>query len=900
MKLFFASDRRWSLRNQLVRRIVLSLVIAFAAGLAATLMMYRISDTRSRELQHSELASHFQTRIAKLDNDLLVQADVFRVQLEFNRLLETVDPSYQKVTAYLNSVGGQQVFTHVFIFDANKRSIFAFTTRSERMSEAPKLSGKEGMSWAYNAQTQTMYRSVEQKIWMGSYGSGWLVLYVPADNTLLQSITYPGTTLRLQREGKVFTATDAGQELHPTDQAVEVVLPWGADLDRPELAVIKTYVAPLPLIETLLVIGLTTLFTLVLSIALMAQWLERLVKRLQHLGGAAALFGKDRNVPAPIQAQLNLASATQTDEVSGLVQSIEAMMDDVHKANAQLLSSEQKFASIFRHSPVALALTRVQGDVCVDVNDAWTTLFARKREDVVGRGMADLMLYPDENYRAHLQTHIGKAASASGLEARLLTGQGIRHAKLSLEKVWIAETEYLIERFEDITERLQSEQRINKLAFFDPLTDLPNRTLLIDRMGQALVSQDRIAKYGAVLMIDLDNFKTLNDTRGHALGDLLLQEVAQRMRLCLREGDTVARLGGDEFVVLLLGLSEEEADAASDVEVAAEKVLAAVAQPYMLGELRHYCTASIGISVFKGHQTSVDDLLKQADMAMYKSKDAGRNAIRFFDPSLEQAVKERADMERDLRLAIANREFQLYYQPQVTDVNTVTGAECLLRWTHSSGRMVSPAEFIALAEETGLIVPLGQWVLETACMQLAAWAEDGAMAHLVLAVNVSAVQFHQADFVETVLATIKRTRANPQRLKIELTESLLVSNITETIEAMHRLKDRGVGFSLDDFGTGFSSLSYLKRLPLDQLKIDQSFVGDLLTDPNNAAIAKTIITLGESLGLEVIAEGVETQAQREFLAQFGCYAYQGYLFSRPVPLAAFETYAHASPNKDHQ
>jgi EAL domain-containing protein (putative c-di-GMP-specific phosphodiesterase class I) len=291
----------------------------------------------------------------------------------------------------------------------------------------------------------------------------------------------------------------------------------------------------------------------------------------------------------------------------------------------------------------------------------------------------------------------------------------------------------------------------------------------------------------------------------------------------------------------------------------------------------------------------VDDLLKQADMAMYMSKEAGRNAIRFFNPSQEQAVKERADMEHDLRLAIANRQFQLYYQPQVTEVNNVTGAECLLRWTHSSGRMVSPVDFIGLAEETGLIVPLGQWVLETACMQLAVWAENDATAHLVLAVNVSAVQFHQADFVETVLTTIERTRANPQRLKIELTESLLVSNITETIEVMHRLKARGVGFSLDDFGTGFSSLSYLKRLPLDQLKIDQTFVRDLLTDPNDAAIAKTIIALGQSLGLAVIAEGVETQAQREFLARSGCYAYQGYLFSRPVPLAAFEAYAQAVP-----
>ena len=506
----------------------------------------------------------------------------------------------------------------------------------------------------------------------------------------------------------------------------------------------------------------------------------------------------------------------------------------------------------------------------------------------------------DAEQRINIKAEMTTGAGISGLEAHLQTVQGIRCAKLSLERVSIAGAEFLIEGFDDITERKLSEQKINKLAFFDQLTDLPNRTLLIDRMRQALVSHARVGKHGAVLLIDLDNFKTLNDTRGHAIGDQLLQEVAQRMRLCVREGDTVSRLGGDEFVVLLLGLSADEADAASDVEVAAAKVLAAVAQPYVLGDLPHHCTASIGISLFKDQHASVDDLLKQADLAMYKSKEAGRNGIRFFNPGLEHAVKDRADMEHALRQAIADQQFQLYYQPQVTDVGAVTGAECLLRWTQASGRIVSPVEFIALAEETGLIVPLGQWVLETACLQLAQWSKDSNTAHLILAVNVSAVQFRQIDFVETVLATIKRTRANPSRLKIELTESLLVSNINETIEVMHRLKACGVGFSLDDFGTGFSSLSYLKRLPLDQLKIDQTFVRDLLTDPNDAAIAKTIIALGQSLGLAVIAEGVETQAQREFLAQSGCYAYQGYLFSRPAPIATFESYIRAMRVSDRE
>lgn len=442
----------------------------------------------------------------------------------------------------------------------------------------------------------------------------------------------------------------------------------------------------------------------------------------------------------------------------------------------------------------------------------------------------------------------------------------------------------------DITERKKAEERINALAFFDQLTGLPNRTLLLDRLKQMLLSSSRNDSHGALLFIDLDNFKTLNDTLGHDVGDQLLKEVALRLTHCVRDGDTVARLGGDEFVVVLANLNTNDKEAAQDTETVAEKILTTLNKPYHLGHVTHHTSASIGATLFKGARTPIDDLMKQADLSMYKAKAAGRNAVRFFDPSMEIAVKVRAAMEDDLLRALAENQFLLHYQAQMMG-ERLTGAEVLVRWQHPQRGLVSPAEFIPLAEETGLILDLGHWVLESACCQLAQWAERPEVAHLTLAVNVSAHQFRQLDFVEQVLGILEKTGAKPQRLKLELTESMLVENVEDIIDKMVVLKRYGVGFSLDDFGTGYSSLSYLKRLPLDQLKIDQSFVRDVLTDSNDASIARTIVTLANSLGLGVIAEGVETEAQRDFLSASGCHAYQGYYFSRPLPIDGFEAFS---------
>jgi diguanylate cyclase (GGDEF)-like protein/PAS domain S-box-containing protein len=440
----------------------------------------------------------------------------------------------------------------------------------------------------------------------------------------------------------------------------------------------------------------------------------------------------------------------------------------------------------------------------------------------------------------------------------------------------------------DITERKQAEAEIEQLAFFDALTGLPNRRLLLDRLQHALEASARHGTHGALLFIDLDNFKVLNDSKGHVVGDLLLQAVAQRLRASVRGEDSVARLGGDEFVVMLQGLAKEGVSAVAQVAQVGEQVLSGLSQAYVLDGYEYHCTASIGVSLFSGKTQDVGELLKCADAAMYSAKNIGRNSLVFFDPAMQATLEARAQLAGELRAALPQGQLQLYYQAQINREGGVVGAETLLRWQHPQRGMVSPAQFIPLAEDNGLIVPIGQWVLEHACGQLKHWQDHPLASALPLSVNVSARQFRQADFVDLVRAALQRSGVDPAKLKLELTESLVLDNVESVIGKMHALKALGVRFSMDDFGTGYSSLSYLKRLPLDQLKIDQSFVRDIVTDPGDAVIVKTIIGMAHNLGLEVIAEGVETEAQRSLLLDYDCRVFQGYLFSRPLPLAEFE------------
>lgn len=446
---------------------------------------------------------------------------------------------------------------------------------------------------------------------------------------------------------------------------------------------------------------------------------------------------------------------------------------------------------------------------------------------------------------------------------------------------------------QDITERKRHEEQIHQLAFFDPLTRLPNRRLMLDRLEHALIGSARRHQEGALLLIDLDHFKDLNDTHGHEAGDELLMKVAARLRLCIRQGDTAARLGGDEFVVVLEDI-DGVVEGLVQANAIAGKIRDELNRPFHLmrgggGEaITYHCSASIGITLFGSQDISASELLRRADTAMYQAKAAGRNALCFFDPAMQAAATERAALHADLHRALRDSQFELHYQVQVDETRRPIGAEALLRWRHPARGLIFPGSFIGLAEETGLIVPIGTWVLRTACLQLAAWAARPETAHLRLAVNVSARQFRQAGFTDQLRELIVLTGAPASRLELELTESTLIEDAEAVVERMEELRALGIRFSLDDFGTGYSSLAYLKRLPLSQLKVDQSFVRDVMSDANDATIVETILGLGDSLGLSVIAEGVESEDQFAFLAARGCREHQGYLFGRPMGLRDFE------------
>ncbi len=558
------------------------------------------------------------------------------------------------------------------------------------------------------------------------------------------------------------------------------------------------------------------------------------------------------------------------------------------EAVSQLLQREARLRAIIDNEPECIKIVDRQGRLQFMSPAGLAMIEANNLAQVQGQPV-DGLIAPEfraDFARMHQRVLAGESQV---MEFEIIGLQGARHW-METHAVPLCDGDEIVQLAitRNISERKKNEAKIDLLAFYDPLTGLPNRTLLLDRLRQALAASTRSKHYGALLFIDLDNFKVLNDTKGHDAGDLLLKQVAERLRHCVRSGDTAARVGGDEFVVVLCNLGVDQKAAVNATQSVAEKILQSLNQNYQIGNLAHHSTVSIGVTLLREEDASIDDLMKQADLAMYRAKDSGRSTVCFYDPSMQAAIKARAELEDDLRQALDQQQFVLYYQAQVVGDAHVTGAEVLLRWQHPQRDMVSPADFISLAEDTDLIVPIGLWVLESACLCLKQWSARPEFAHLSIAVNVSAKQFNQPDFVTQVLAVIKQTGANPHRLKLELTESLLVSRVEEVIEKMFALKAKGIGFSLDDFGTGYSSLAYLKRLPLDQLKIDQSFVRDVLSDPNDAAIARTVVALAQSLGLAVIAEGVETVEQKDFLASVGCHAYQGYHFARPVPLADFE------------
>jgi diguanylate cyclase (GGDEF)-like protein/PAS domain S-box-containing protein len=557
-----------------------------------------------------------------------------------------------------------------------------------------------------------------------------------------------------------------------------------------------------------------------------------------------------------------------------------------------LKDSEMKMRSVVEGALDCIVMVDDKSNI-VEFNPAAERTFGYKREEVLGKNLANVII-PPASRQAHMEgfsrfCNTGESKMlGKRLELNAMRADGREFpAELTITALDWAGSRMMVGFLRDITERKKAELEINELAFYDPLTKLPNRRLLRERLEATLSAETQHQAYSAILFIDLDNFKVLNDTRGHDVGDLLLMEVSARLKSCVRSEDTVARLGGDEFVVILEYLSSDIEQATSQAEVVGEKIRKALGQLYLINDFDHYSTPSIGISMFHSKEMSVDELLKRADTAMYQAKQAGRNAVRFFDPAMQAALQARATLEDDLRFALESDQFKLLLQMQVNEFNQVIGAEALLRWEHPEQGLIYPSQFVPFAEESLLILPIGQWVLEAACEQLLAWQDNPLTKDLTLAINVSARQFRQANFVELIRSTLTRFDMPPSKLQLELTEGLVFDNIADSIKKMRELRAMGIHFAMDDFGTGYASLIYLKSLPLSKIKIDRSFVRDIAVDRDDEIIVQTIISMAHNLGLEVVAEGVETVEQLEFLRKNGCKVFQGHLFGKAISKEEF-------------
>lgn len=560
------------------------------------------------------------------------------------------------------------------------------------------------------------------------------------------------------------------------------------------------------------------------------------------------------------------------------------MLEVREKFTQDLQQSEERFRVAFRSSPDALSITRLNDHTFLEVNDGFVTKSGWTREEILGKTAEELNLWKWPHERQKLFRELTNTVQCPEMESEFISKDGRTWVGvLTAHLISVDGETCVLSTTRDLTERNMSIELIHNLSFFDPLTGLPNRRLFLDRLQDAINFCCVNKKFGFLILVNIDGFKTINDALGHDEGDQMLKVVASRLQDCVRESGHLSRIGGDEFAVLIGDVSSNQENAELLALDVSKKIHIAFKESYRLNFSEHHRTVSLGVAFIGGEQESAREPMRRADLAMNHAKFDGRNTTRIFEPFMLLKHSANASMEELLFQAVEANQLILHYQTQVTNDGNVLGVEVLVRWNDPHHGWIPPAEFIPLAEQTGLIIPLGLWVLETACKKIAEWEQSASLSQLIVAVNVSARQFNQNNFVQQLQEILVVSGANPERLKLELTESALISSVTDLSAKMRELKALGIGFALDDFGTGYSALSYLKQLPFDQLKIDRSFVKDILTDQNDKAIAKMIISLAVSLNLSLIAEGVETEEQRQLLVSLGCNCFQGYLFSKPVP-----------------
>lgn len=622
------------------------------------------------------------------------------------------------------------------------------------------------------------------------------------------------------------------------------------------------------------------------------RWYRHFLYTLRHDGKQScelALTREDRTVFHALLHCLHVSTGTSPV--------VRIALTDI--SESKKASEELRIASIAFESQEAIIVTDAKG-VILRVNQSFTHLTGYSREEIVGK--TPMMLQSGRHDKSFFHRQRIVLRETSFWQGEMWNRR--KDGKVYAEWVTISavidtdgHTTHYVHTFSDITRNREAEAEIHRLAYYDALTQLPNRRMLLDRMDQALSGSSRNGTYGAILFLDLDNFKTLNDTRGHDVGDQLLVIVAQRLHNTLREGDTisrigstVSRLGGDEFVVVLEDLSTKPVEAAVQARQVAEKLHEALSQTYILASGELFCTTSIGITLFYRHALKVDTLLKQADLALYQAKKSGGNTLQFFDPEMQAAIDQRNVQELCLSQALDRGQFQFYYQAQTDSDQRIIAAEALLRWEDPDLGLKTPCDFISLAEETGLSLPIGRWVLESACAQIKSWAEKPVSRHLRLSINISLSQFRHPGFVAELKTVLAQTGADPTRLKVDLSEGLALKNMEKAINIIQNLKSLGVGVSLDAFGAGLSSLASLRQLPVDQLKIDGALVRKTTTDPKDATIVSAIIAMGKALGLKIHSLGVETSEQMDFLKKHGCDTYQGHLISHPLPIDEFNQF----------